>query len=303
MSRFQAILKTLTALFLAAPIALSGCGSSEPAAQGDNKEPSDLTVHKAVFKPDARLAQSFIEATISDPPEGEQRPPEVTAAGKSVGKLYEQIVGKSGVGGLWDSTSFYSADGKRLQFTAKVDTELGPITMELWPDIAPNHVRNFIMLARAGYYDGLSFDRIVKQPAGDGVSRLELVTGGCPLGTGEQGFGSIGYWLKPEVSDKVTHEPGTVGAWHGDTLESAACKFYITLNKAPFMDGYWTAFGKVTGGLDLAKKILDRPNREGMEDRPREPVIIRKIVIQSPHPSPSPPGGEGKGVRGMQEVS
>ena len=75
------------------------------------------------------------------------------------------------------------------------------------------------------------------------------------MGTGEPNYGSIGYWLKPEFNPKATHEPGTVGASHGEEVESAACKFYINLSKAEWMDGSFTLFGKVTKGLDVVRAI------------------------------------------------
>src|SRR5262249_47435071 len=98
--------------------------------------------------------------------------------------------------------------------------------------------------------------------------------------------GSIGYWLKPELCDKVIHEEGTVGAWHAEEVETAACKFYITLSKAPWMDGNWTVFGKVTQGLDVARKILEGPVRRDDEfrDRPQHPVVIRSVTIET-HPA------------------
>lgn len=258
-------------------VVLSGCGKTEnvdkPAAQNGNVS---VPARTAMFKPDARLTQPFLEATTQETPDGQLCPPKMTSAGKSVGAMYEQIAGKDG---LWQKISFYDANGKRLHYSARLETDLGPITLELWPDVAPNHVRNFIALATVGYYDGLAFDRVVKQPGDTLQPKMELLIGGCPLGTGEPGYGSIGYWLKPEVNEKITHEPGTIGAWHGDVVESAACKFYITLCKAPFMDGYWTAFGRITSGLELARNVFDRPLRESFDDRPAEPVMIRRVII------------------------
>src|SRR5207247_1976408 len=104
--------------------------------------------------------------------------------------------------------------------------------------------------------------------------------------TGDPSYGSIGYWLKPELSDKLEHEEGTVGAWHAEALETAACKFYITLSKAPWMDfingGRWTVFGKVSQGLAVARTILMRPVRDDeFRDRPVSPVVIRSVTIET----------------------
>jgi cyclophilin family peptidyl-prolyl cis-trans isomerase len=116
---------------------------------------------------------------------------------------------------------------------------------------------------------------------------FEYLEAGCPLGTGGPGYGHIGYWLQPEIRDpkdnpKVRHEEGTVGAVPGEDLATTACKFYITLSKVPpGMDGRYNVFGKVTRGLDVARKILSRPVTQDDPTRPEEPVVIRSVSIQS----------------------
>ena len=224
----------------------------------------------------ARLHQSFKDATLAEPP-GESDtytlPPE-TITRKSVGKLYETVVAE------WTKVPFVTPAGKKLAYTATIATDLGNITIELWPELAPNHVRNFVALARAGYYDGLQFDRVVKTELEDKKCQfIEYVEAGCPMGTGEVTYGSIGYWLKPEFSDTVKHEEGSVGAWHDEELESAACKFYITLSKAEWMDGNFTLFGKITQGLEIARAIHRQPVQAKDGDRPVDPVVIRSVTI------------------------
>lgn len=96
----------------------------------------------------------------------------------------------------------------------------------------------------------------------DPTNVLELIEGGCPLGTGDAGCGSIGYWMKPEFSPTI-HTEGTVGAFHDEEQpDTAACKFYITLSKAPVMDGEYTVFGKVVTGIAAARRILEQPTRD-----------------------------------------
>ena len=220
---------------------------------------------------EARLRQSFKEATREDPPE-QQFLPNLTKTNKSVGKLYETVVAE------WNKVQLLSSDGKKLTYATTITTDLGVVTIDLWPEVAPNHVKNFIALSRAGYYDGLAFDRAIKQDQGNGKF-FECLEGGCPVGTGDVNFGSIGYWLKPEINPTVTHEPGTVD-WHGEDMESAACKFYINLGKAEGMDGSYTLFGKVSKGLDVLRTIHAKPVREeGLRDRPVEPVLIRSVTI------------------------
>ncbi len=229
----------------------------------------------------ARGAAAFKDAVLFEPPENEQRPPDKTVAGMDVGALFERIAGQDGTPGLWDKIALRTPDGKPIHYTAQIKTDLGTMEIELFSEAAPNHVRNFIALAQAGFYNGLPFHRsIAKQVEGETLAYLE---GGCPLGTGDFGFGSIGYWLKPEISATLTHEDGTVGAVHGEAMESAACKFYVSLAKSPGMDGSNTIFGKISRGLDIAHAINKRPNAEDadLSDRPKEPVVIREVTIRA----------------------
>jgi cyclophilin family peptidyl-prolyl cis-trans isomerase len=226
------------------------------------------------------LQQSFADATLAEPPEGWQRPPDMTITQKSVGKLYDEVVH------LWDDIRFVDASGRRLAYRATLDTEMGSIEIALRPDIAPNHVRSFVALARAGYYDGLVFERAVHEAVeGKSDARVDLIEAGCPMGTGDVGYGSIGYWLKPEFNNQVSHEEGAVGASHGENTDTGGCKFYINLSQAPFMDGNYTIFGKVTQGLEIARHISTMPVRHDAEypdgDRPVAPVVIRKVTIHS----------------------
>jgi peptidyl-prolyl cis-trans isomerase B (cyclophilin B) len=241
--------------------------------------------------PEDALHQSFAKATRGgdDPPALCNRPPDTTVTGKPVGKLYEDVVR------LWNTIRFVDTNSKALEplaYTATIETDQGTIQIALRPDVAPNHVRNFIALARAGYYDGLRFDRVRHEEPENAAAgpALDLIEGGCPLGTGEPGYGSIGYWLKPEFDDKdkpkLTHEEGTVGACRGTEADSAACKFYVTLSKAPYLDGNYTAFGKVTQGLDVARRIFMQPGVSTETDadgsrRPLTPVVIRKVTIHA----------------------
>jgi len=260
---------------------LAGCdggndGQSETAVTPANVESGVRGRESGVGTPDTRhqTLDTFYDAIVPEPPD-DQWLPEVTKTGKSVGKLYEAVVKE------WGNVPLVTAQGKKLAYTATIATDLGTITIELWPELAPNHVRNFVALARAGYYDGLAFDRVIKREEGSGET-FESVEAGCPVGTGEPNYGSIGYWLKPEFNTKATHEPGTIGAWHGEEVASAACKFYISLSKAEWMDGSFTLFGKVTQGLEVVRAIHGRPVQGGASsDRPVVPVVIRSVAVSS----------------------
>jgi cyclophilin family peptidyl-prolyl cis-trans isomerase len=270
-----------------------GCGRQPAEPQAQQPAPAAQPSPKKEPVPiDPRWQRPFAEATRADPPADWPPPPDVTITGKSVGKLYTDVVK------AWDGVRFLSDDGKRVVHTAVLETDQGAITIELRPDWAPNHVRSFVALARAGYYDGLVFDRVIHQESdvrpGD---KLDLIEAGCPLGTGETGTGSIGYWLKPEFNAELQHEEGCVGACRGEEADTAATRFYITLGKAPFLNGNYTLFGKVTQGLDVARKIFQQPLREDEQDtdgdhRPLNPVVIRKVTVRTKEVDKSGPGGE-----------
>ncbi len=271
-------------LLLLASLGLSGCGkkAAEPAQPAESKA-ADVEEKKPApqaSKPEGygRLHQSFAQATRQNPP-ADQRPPDTTMSGKSTGKLYREVIR------LWDTIEFMKFDGTRLHYSATIETELGKITLDLDSERAPNHVRNFIALSRAGYYDGLTFDTIHHEEVNlDTKSQYEEIEAGCPLGTGNPNANTIGYWLNPEIAEGISHEEGAVGACRGFEKDSAACKFYITLCKAPYLDGNYTIFGKVTSGMDVARKIFLRPvvlqdaDVDGAR-RPLGPVVIRKVTI------------------------
>lgn len=287
--RTQVFARRLWLLMLALLASLTGCNKAEEPAAPQNPgavlqvEPNKTqqTTNPPRTEDLAKDTVLFKDAVLLEPPDGELRPPDKTAAGKNVAALFEEIAGKNGAPGLWDKVRLKTPDGKAIRYHAHVKTDLGTIEIELLSESAPNHVRSFIALAQAGYYNGLPFHRTLNQNVAG--TKLEFLEAGCPLGTGEFGYGSVGYWLKPEIAPALVHQEGTVGAVHGDIAESAACKFYITLTRFTGMDGGYTIFGKITRGLDVAHTINKRPVVEEGElsDRPKEPVIIRAVTIHS----------------------
>ena len=260
-------------------IGLVGCSRTNDAKSSSSPSSQVAVVEPSRNTTPANNDPSFVpfnQAVRLEAPDGENRPPDVTVTGKVVGKLFEQIAGK---GGLWEQVSFISAEGKPLKYFALVKTDAGDMKIDLFQDAAPNHVRSFICLARAGYFDGLPFHQSIRREGKDNFRYLES---GCPKGAGELGYGSVGYWLKPEISKTLTHEEGAVGAWHPEELERAACRFYITLAKTPAYDGNYTIFGKVVHGLDVANTINKRPIQdEEYKGPPQEPYRIRQVLIQS----------------------
>jgi len=264
-------------------LTLAGCKSGSDDAKKKEEPKAQVEVKKdnlgktipaqpaSLVKPGKML--NFKDAVILDlAPEGELQPPEKTYTGKNAVKIYETIAS-----GLWDQTTFTNNDGKPIRYRGVITTDLGEIHIELLGEHAPNHVRNFVCLAKTGYYDGMGFYYSINRRVEDGT--VAYIETGCPRGTGETGSGSIGYWLRPEITEKLTHTEGVLGACLGEDIESAACRFYITAEPNPYMDGKFTIFGRVTKGMDVVRAINKRP--VGEFDRPTQPVVIRTVTIQA----------------------
>lgn len=123
-----------------------------------------------------------------------------------------------------------------------IETDRGKLTIELFPDVAPKTVARLTELVRKGFYNGLTFHRVVPR---------FLIQGGDPAGDGTGGSGQN---IPAEFSEKK-HRVGTVGMAHTKDPDSADSQFYICLEPQPFLDGKYTVFGQVVEGLDLLPKI------------------------------------------------
>ncbi|MFQ5768349.1 MAG: peptidylprolyl isomerase [Acidobacteriota bacterium] len=155
------------------------------------------------------------------------------------------------------------------QYTATMETSLGNLTIQLFPDIAPVTVRNFVDLSRQGFYDGLTFHY---------VRRGNIIMGGDPRG---DGTGGSGVTIPPEFNDKK-HLTGSVGMVRKMDPASASSQFYICLSPQPERDGLFTLFGQVVEGLDTLKTMGEVPTT-GQKTRPYykplEPLVIKTIKI------------------------
>jgi len=274
---------------LVSMVLIAGCGPSTPAAVAiadpvevrtsidDPSKPAPSVVPLAIA--------GFAESTIADEiPEGQSPPDDRTMSGRSTASIRQQVER------IWGRIPLSRPDAKPIPYILRIDSAEGPIEIALLTATAPKHSRHAIALAKSGYFDGLSFDRIVRQEARTptGLSRLEVLRGGCPRGTGEEGIGHIGYWLEPEIDPGLKHEAGTVGFWHDADSQASGCRFYITLGPAPIMDGHFTIVGKVISGLDTLRTIANKPtvDPENDPERPRFPTAIRTVTV-SPDPFPT----------------
>lgn len=255
---------------------LAGCSS-----RGPDPDPPPEASAAAAPDPAERFNQPFDQATTDEVGPDQLPPPDRTIADKSTAEIREAVER------LWPSIRVADAAGKPIPWTVTLDTSEGPVEIALRPDLAPNHVRNLIALVQAGYYDGLRFDRTVRQvaEAPDGArSEIRMVTLGCPAGTGDPGIGHIGYRLKSEFTE-TPHEAGTVGFTRDADPNSAGVRLYITVAPSPALDNSYTIVGKVTTGLDVVEKIaagkLLPPDTDPTRELPERPVTIRRATARS----------------------
>ena len=142
---------------------------------------------------------------------------------------------------------------------------------ELYPEVAPNTVNNFISLVKKGFYDGLVFHRVI---------RGFMIQGGDPQGTG---MGGPGYSIKGEFtyngfSNDLKHTPGVLSMARAMDPNSAGSQFFIMHETSPHLDGQYAAFGKVTEGMEEADRIVSVPRN--MMDKPNEDQVIKTITIK-----------------------
>ena len=147
---------------------------------------------------------------------------------------------------------------------ARIETRHGDIELELFEDLAPGHVKNFLDLARKGFYDGSIFHRVIKG---------FVIPGGCPEGTGR---GGPGYTIKAEFNDRI-HDLGILSMARKKDPDSAGSQFFICLGRVPNLDKSYTVFGQVTSGIEVVQKIGEAPTGPG--DRPVEPVAMDKVTV------------------------
>ena len=143
---------------------------------------------------------------------------------------------------------------------------------ELYPEVAPNTVNNFISLVKKGFYDGLVFHRVI---------RGFMIQGGDPQGTG---MGGPGYSIKGEFtyngfSNDLKHTPGVLSMARAMDPNSAGSLFFFMNETSPHLDGEYAAFGKVTDGLDVVNKIAEVPT--DYSDRPLEPQMIQNMTVDT----------------------
>ena len=158
----------------------------------------------------------------------------------------------------------------------------GVIVLELYPDLAPQSVRNFVYLARSGFYDGLKFHRIMKD---------FMIQGGCPLGTGtgDPGYSIFGEFTSNGFKNGLSHKRGVISMARANDPNSAGSQFFIVHGDSEFLDGSYAAFGRVVSGMDVVDEIAKTPNSgdNGAVAEKNKPVM-KSITIDDDIELPEP---------------
>ena len=148
----------------------------------------------------------------------------------------------------------------------------GVIKVELYPDVAPNTVNNFISLAQKGFYDGLIFHRVIPG---------FMIQGGDPEG---MGYGGPGYAIKGEFSangfeNELAHTRGVISMARSSAPDSAGSQFFIMVEDAPHLDGEYAAFGKVIEGMDVVDEIVAADT--DANDKPYDDQIMQTVTVDT----------------------
>ena len=159
-----------------------------------------------------------------------------------------------------------------VEEVAVIKTNMGEMVLEFWPDVAPKHVEYFKSLAMKGFYDGTCFHRVIKG---------FMIQGGDPLtkdeaNAGRWGTGDPGYKIKAEFNAK-SHVRGVLSAARSSDPDSAGSQFFICHDKATFLNGQYTAYGKLIKGDEVLEKI--NSTKTGPNDRPAERMNVESIKI------------------------
>jgi cyclophilin family peptidyl-prolyl cis-trans isomerase len=149
--------------------------------------------------------------------------------------------------------------------TAHIQTNLGTFTVELFEDRAPATTKNFVDLAKKGFYDGVVFHRVIKG---------FMIQGGDPTGTGR---GGPGYTITDEFHSELRHDAPGILSMANAGPNTGGSQFFVTLDATPWLNDRHAVFGRVTEGMEVVENIGQVET--GAQDRPREDVVISQITI------------------------
>jgi peptidyl-prolyl cis-trans isomerase B (cyclophilin B) len=153
-----------------------------------------------------------------------------------------------------------------------METTAGTMKIELYPDVAPNTVNNFISLVQKGFYDGLIFHRVIPG---------FMIQGGDPegMGYGGPGYGIRGEFARNRFNNPLKHTRGVLSMARSQHPDSAGSQFFIMVDDAPHLDGQYAAFGKVIEGMEAADAIVSA--RRNRMDKPFEDQKMIKVTVET----------------------
>ena len=161
---------------------------------------------------------------------------------------------------------------KMSETKAIIETKYGNITLKFFPDVAPGHVKNFIELAKKGFYNGTTFHRVIPG---------FMIQGGDPnskdTNKAKHGQGGPGYTIKAEFNDKP-HKRGTLSMARAGHPDSAGSQFFICVADARFLDKQYTVFGEVESGMDAVDKIVSQPRDRN--DNPNDRIEMKIKIVE-----------------------
>lgn len=148
----------------------------------------------------------------------------------------------------------------------------GKMVAELYPEVAPNTVNNFISLASSGFYDGIIFHRVIPG---------FMIQGGCPrgLGVGGPGYAIRGEFQANGFENTLQHDRGVLSMARTGQPNTAGSQFFIMVEKAPHLDGQYAAFGRITEGMEVADAIVSA-KRDRM-DKPLQAQRMKKVTVET----------------------
>lgn len=159
------------------------------------------------------------------------------------------------------------------EIKAVLETRFGAITLKFFPEVAPGHVKNFIDLAKKGFYDSTTFHRVIPG---------FMIQGGDPNSKNADkrthGMGGPGYTIKAEFNDRP-HKRGTLSMARAQNPDSAGSQFFICVKDSSFLDHQYTVFGEVQSGMEAVDKIVSQPR--DAQDNPNERIEMKVKIIEA----------------------
>lgn len=238
-------LRILLVLALMALVAIAvACGDDDEDV-GDDPDAFATDTPAATAPPDGEPTEPANDPSDCPAPTGEAPEPDVS-------KQY-------------DAPEDQGIDPSK-EYLATVKTERGDFTIRLRPDLAPQHVNSFVFLAREGFYDGVTFHRVLPG---------FVAQAGDPTGSGE---GGPGYTIPAEFTDEVAYARGTLGMARTNDPNSGGSQWFITFGETPSLNGAYTIFGEVTEGMDIVDCITARDPSVNPGAPPGDAIIAIEIT-------------------------